>query len=115
MWRIAKAFDVPFCLLIVCTISLTVCLPSCPDAEISNNFKDLSSAFTAKLDLQEKAWLKEHPEISIGIMDAWPPMNFVDTKGKDLGSYAFEEAFARLEHTAREFDMPLSFRSEGDE
>jgi hypothetical protein len=28
------------------------------------------------LTAEEKAWLAEHPEISIGIMDAWVPLNF---------------------------------------
>lgn len=29
----------------------------------------------------EKAWLENRPGIRIGIMDAWPPMNFVDERG----------------------------------
>lgn len=38
-----------------------------------------------ELTAQEKAWLKEHAEISIGIMEAWPPMDFVDDAGKPQG------------------------------
>jgi ABC-type amino acid transport substrate-binding protein len=34
---------------------------------------------------EEKAWLAEHPEISIGIMDAWAPMNFMDESGTPNG------------------------------
>lgn len=34
---------------------------------------------------QEKAWLAEHPEIQVGIMNAWPPMNFVDAQGNPQG------------------------------
>jgi PAS domain S-box-containing protein len=34
---------------------------------------------------EEKAWLAEHPEISVGIMDAWAPMNFVDETGTPNG------------------------------
>jgi hypothetical protein len=30
---------------------------------------------------EEKAWLAEHPEISVGIMDAWAPINFVNETG----------------------------------
>ena len=37
------------------------------------------------LTAEEKAWLAEHPEISIGIMDAWAPMNFVDETGTPNG------------------------------
>jgi polar amino acid transport system substrate-binding protein len=33
----------------------------------------------------ERAWLAEHPEIRVGIMDAWPPMDFVDEFGKPRG------------------------------
>ena len=34
---------------------------------------------------EEKAWLAEHPEISMGIMDAWVPMNFMDESGTPNG------------------------------
>ena len=34
---------------------------------------------------QENDWLKAHPTISIGIMNAWPPMDYVDTSGKPQG------------------------------
>ena len=37
------------------------------------------------LTAEEKAWLTEHPEISIGIMDAWAPMNFMDETGTPNG------------------------------
>ena len=37
------------------------------------------------LTAEEKAWLAEHPEISIGIMDAWVPMNFMDETGTPNG------------------------------
>ncbi len=33
----------------------------------------------------ERTWLKEHPKIRIGVMDAWPPMNFVDESGTPQG------------------------------
>jgi ABC-type amino acid transport substrate-binding protein len=37
------------------------------------------------LTAEEKAWLAEHPEISIGIMAAWAPMNFMDETGTPDG------------------------------
>lgn len=33
----------------------------------------------------EKAWLEKTPEISIGIMQAWPPMDYIDEKGRAKG------------------------------
>lgn len=33
----------------------------------------------------EKAWLKQHPRIRVGIMDAWPPMNYLDQNGVPRG------------------------------
>jgi len=37
------------------------------------------------LSPEERAWLRDHPMIRIGIMDAWPPMNFVDDTGAPRG------------------------------
>ena len=37
------------------------------------------------LTSEEKAWLAEHPGISVGIMDVWAPMNFVDETGTPNG------------------------------
>ena len=34
---------------------------------------------------EEKAWLAEHSKISIGIMDDWAPMNFIDENGAPDG------------------------------
>lgn len=34
---------------------------------------------------EEQAWLATHPKIEIGVMDAWPPMDFVDEKGRPSG------------------------------
>lgn len=33
----------------------------------------------------EQEWLKEHPQIRIGGMEDWPPMNFVDPQGHPQG------------------------------
>ena len=38
-----------------------------------------------KLPAKEKNWLSKHPKVRIGVMDAWPPMNFVDSAGKPAG------------------------------
>ncbi|MEG3637794.1 transporter substrate-binding domain-containing protein [Magnetococcus sp. PR-3] len=38
-----------------------------------------------KLTAQEQAWLKANPKIKIGIMEAWPPMDFTDEKGQPQG------------------------------
>ncbi|HPQ38163.1 MAG TPA: transporter substrate-binding domain-containing protein, partial [Synergistaceae bacterium] len=37
------------------------------------------------LSPEEYAWLDAHPEIRVGIMDAWPPMDFVDPTGTAQG------------------------------
>lgn len=33
----------------------------------------------------QKNWLKENPDIRIGIMDAWPPMDYMDDRGEPQG------------------------------
>ncbi len=38
-----------------------------------------------QLTREEQAWLADHPKISIGVMNAWPPMDFVDDKGRSSG------------------------------
>ena len=42
-------------------------------------------AATVELTKEERAWLQAHPKIRLGIMDAWPPMNFVDEHGSPRG------------------------------
>ncbi len=44
-----------------------------------------ASAKTFTLTEQEKTWLKAHPAIRMGFMNAWPPMNFVDERGIPQG------------------------------
>ncbi len=41
--------------------------------------------FISNLTAEERGWLLVHPEIRIGIMDAWPPLNYVDQNGKPEG------------------------------
>ncbi|MCF8127650.1 MAG: transporter substrate-binding domain-containing protein [Deltaproteobacteria bacterium] len=38
-----------------------------------------------KMTDAEKAWLQDHPNIRIGIMNAWPPLNFVNDAGAPQG------------------------------
>ena len=49
--------------------------------EKEDNTPGASIAFT----LKEKTWLAAHPVIRIGIMNAWPPMDYVDAKGQPQG------------------------------
>jgi len=42
-------------------------------------------ALLLKLTEAEQAWLREHPDVRIAIMNDWPPMNFVDETGKPQG------------------------------
>ncbi len=40
---------------------------------------------TLVLSAREHEWLSHHPSIEIGVMNAWPPMDFVDTSGDASG------------------------------
>ena len=81
----SRVFIAPCCLLIACAILLAACFPPNAAAELPGDPDKLRSAFTSRLTPEEKAWIEEHPEISMGIMNAWPPMNFVDDHGKPRG------------------------------
>ncbi len=37
------------------------------------------------LNSEEKTWLANHPVIRVGMMDSWPPFNFVDEEGNPIG------------------------------
>ncbi|MFC1877266.1 transporter substrate-binding domain-containing protein [Thermodesulfobacteriota bacterium] len=37
------------------------------------------------LSPEERSWLADHPVIRVGIMEDWPPMNFVDEQGNPQG------------------------------
>ena len=48
------------------------------------------------LSAEERQWLSDHSEISIGAMNAWPPMDYIDTEGNAVGIGAkFIEALNR--------------------
>lgn len=74
----------PF-ILTVFIFSFAVCLPSDAVSGLSTDSKEFSSEFINTLDPEEKDWLREHPEISMGIMNAWRPLNFVDDHGNPCG------------------------------
>lgn len=38
-----------------------------------------------QLDPEEKAWLEANPRIRVGVMNQWPPMDFVDETGQPQG------------------------------
>ncbi|MBM9614552.1 transporter substrate-binding domain-containing protein [Desulfobulbus rhabdoformis] len=72
------------CLIVYFTASL-LCCPFRALAESPENFPAVSSGFINTLPPEEQRWLQEHPEISMGMMNAWPPMNFVDNQGQPQG------------------------------
>jgi len=37
------------------------------------------------LSKEEKSWLAEHQEVRVGVMDSWPPFNFIDKYGEPAG------------------------------
>ncbi|THB80962.1 MAG: response regulator [Desulfobacteraceae bacterium] len=63
--------------LFICILSLGICsFHLNPAARAAQNI-GLSDA--------EQEWLNAHPEIRIGIMEAWPPMDYVGSHGKPMG------------------------------
>ncbi len=48
-----------------------------PTFAIAQNALELTDA--------EQQWLRQHPEIRIGMMDAWPPLDFLDKGGRPQG------------------------------
>ncbi|MEJ1421507.1 MAG: transporter substrate-binding domain-containing protein [Candidatus Sedimenticola sp. (ex Thyasira tokunagai)] len=44
-----------------------------------------ASPITINLSDAEQTWLEAHPKIRIGIMNAWPPMDYVDSSGRPQG------------------------------
>ena len=73
-------------LLILFLIFLTVLISSsCSYSEKESEQKDQPNQFISKLTAEESEWLKNHHNISIGIMDAWPPMNYINSNGEPAG------------------------------
>ena len=46
---------------------------------------DKTTVQSLPLNEAETNWLKAHPEITIAINQAWPPMDYVDTEGEPRG------------------------------
>lgn len=54
-------------------VSWLLLVTLCNTKVISANMQDLTS--------REQLWIDSHPEITVAIMDAWPPLNSADGKG----------------------------------
>ncbi|WP_421901805.1 PAS domain S-box protein [Maridesulfovibrio sp.] len=67
--------------LLICYASSTFA------AEAENNRPtDIQTSYPDfKLTAEEQKWLEDHPQIEIGVMNAWPPMEYVDESGKPQG------------------------------
>ncbi len=70
---------------LICAAAL--CLPLLPPASLAAEVGDRVVQPAASLPLSEPEmhWLSEHPNIRIGMMDAWPPMDYVDRRGRPQG------------------------------
>ncbi|MBT3275785.1 MAG: transporter substrate-binding domain-containing protein [Spirochaetales bacterium] len=44
-----------------------------------------SAASSFVLTSEEQKWLSQHPLIRVGMMDSWPPMDYVDARGEPMG------------------------------
>nr|CRH06350.1 putative histidine kinase. Containing 3 SBP_bac_3 domain, PAS_3 domain, His KA domain, HATPase_c domain,2 response regulator receiver domain and Hpt domain [Candidatus Magnetococcus massalia] len=51
----------------------------------SLNQSSLNQPVTLSLSEEHKSWLKQTPTLRIGVMDNWPPMDFVDEAGSPKG------------------------------
>ena len=80
-----KRFTLTLPLLILSTVLFPACTPSDTDPEFSAEEKELQKKFAQKLAPKDISWLKEHPDITVGVMNSWPPMNFVDRDGTPRG------------------------------
>ena len=45
----------------------------------------VTAANSLAFNSEEQAWLNKHPTIKVGIMEAWPPLDFVDERGQAQG------------------------------
>ncbi len=68
--------------------SVLILLTGCRESEqsaIADMGSEQIRQFSEKLTPGERSWLDEHRDISIGIMENWPPMNYVDDSGHIRG------------------------------
>lgn len=79
-----KKFIAP---LIILLASLLGSFSSHAEAQERTTSEPQPSIQSAQIALtpEERDWLVEHPVIEIGVMDSWPPMDFVDLKGTPQG------------------------------
>ena len=68
-----------FLFLIICCCFLS----SVQAANQHSTSSSLTTTFTLSQD--EQQWLRDHPEITVGVMDSWPPFDFIDKYGKPSG------------------------------
>ncbi len=74
--RIYLNYKILIKIILICTLaSVFIPLSSMAGSDIA----------MIKLTISEKAWFEKHPKINIGIMNNWPPLNFVDEYGKPNG------------------------------
>lgn len=74
--------------IVSCTLSLCALAflaPASPAWASPANADDVQEKFLSTLSPEERTWLQEHPDISMGVMNAWPPLNYVDAAGTPRG------------------------------
>ncbi len=70
---------------LLCVVALCLLLlPPCSAAAAAGD-REAMPAASLPLSEPERRWLSEHPHLRIGIMDAWPPMDYVDSRGRPQG------------------------------
>ncbi|MCW8888095.1 MAG: transporter substrate-binding domain-containing protein, partial [Gammaproteobacteria bacterium] len=73
----------------------------------SSGYSEDSFTYPSQKDFQlnesEQAWLDSHPNIRIGTMNAWPPMDFVDSHGvaQGIGARFIEALNRRLNNSIK--------------
>ena len=56
-----------------------------PEIAKVETVSNIDASITIILTDKERSFLNTHPQIKIGVMDAWPPMNFINESGKPSG------------------------------
>lgn len=74
------------CLLpLVCAAALSFSLTVPAIAAPDETTRAIPAEFAKTLSPEEITWLRDHPTIFIGTMNAWPPMNFTDDRDNPVG------------------------------
>ncbi len=82
MLSIFKRSSLLFSILMVSIIAFAVNLSLHAADELTDDFEQSHTAFLNKLTPEEKAWLKAHPVIKIGIGDSWAPFVYIKNGGE---------------------------------